>query len=168
VGLESGNNGTLKRLNKQETIEEIIEGVKRAKDQGLIVMLTTMVGYPWESEEDPAQTYKVARELMLYKTHFGDALQASVIVPYPGTPLYKEALRNNWLLPEIGEYEKYDMSRPVLKSPSNSSKWCKKIWGIHSEPKFLWKSLISLRSVHDFKLAFRGIVSLLGHLRDFR
>jgi len=71
VGLESGNNETLKKLNKKETIEDIKTGVKNAKDNRLIVMLTIMVGYPWETRDDAERTYQAARELMLYKTRFG-------------------------------------------------------------------------------------------------
>ncbi|MCX7008497.1 MAG: radical SAM protein, partial [Kiritimatiellaeota bacterium] len=50
IGVESGNNATLQRLKKDETIEEIEAGVRRAKRAGSVVLLTTMVGYPWETE----------------------------------------------------------------------------------------------------------------------
>ncbi|MBI5417338.1 radical SAM protein [Candidatus Poribacteria bacterium] len=170
VGLETGNNETLKRLHKQETVEQIIEGVKEAKKNGLIIMLTTMMGYPWEGEEEAKKNYEVAKELMLYKTHFGDSLQSSVITPYPGTPIFEEALDNGWFneqIIDIGDYENYDMSKPILKSGCDSNKWCQKMWKIHYEPVFLLKSFLTLRSLHDLKLAFQGIRSLAKHVKDF-
>ncbi len=168
VGLEAGTDKTLAKLNKHETVEQIRRGVKNAKDEGLIVMLTSMMGYPWESEEDAQATYELAKELMLYKTHFGDSLQSSVIVPYPGTPLYNEALKRGWLLFEKNHYERFDMSRPIMKSAYDPMKWCNKMWSIHKHPLFLIKSLVSLRSFRDITLALHGISSLWGHLRDFR
>ncbi len=168
IGVESGNNKTLKILKKDETVEEIVEGIKRAKRYGLIAMLTTMVGYPWETEEDTKETYKVTKEIMLYKTHFGDSLQASIIVPYPGTPLFNEAKKNNWLLFDEKDYEKYDMAHQILKTEIDTEKWCKKIWKIHLHPLFLIKSFFSIKKFSDFKLAIGGLISLFGHLRDYK
>lgn len=166
VGLESGNDATLKRLGKLETVQQIREGVRTAKDHGLIVMLTSMVGYPWETEDEVRQTYEVARELMLYKTRAGDSLQSSVIIPYPGTPLFKEAEREGWLL-YGNDYDKYDMSRPVLKTTIDTTYWCRKMWRVHYEPVFLLKTFLSIRSLSDISLLLRGVKSLLGHLKDY-
>jgi radical SAM superfamily enzyme YgiQ (UPF0313 family) len=167
VGLESGNDETLKKINKNELIYQIKKGVKTAKDYGLIVMLTVMTGYPWETEEDVKRTYEVAKELMLYKTKFGDSLQSSVVVPYPGTPLYKIAVKNGWFSIDPMDHEKFDMSQPVLKTEIDPFKWCDKIWGIHKEPSFLLKSMVSMRSHRDLKLAYTGLKSVIAHSKDF-
>ncbi len=103
---------------------------------------------------------------MLYKTKAGDSLQASVIVPYPGTPLHREAEREGWLLFDDA-YEKYDMSPPVLKTSIDTTLWCRKMWRIHYEPAFLLKTFLSIRSFSDISLLLRGVKSLLGHLRDY-
>lgn len=166
VGLESGSDETLRRLGKLESLEQIKAGVKTAKGHGLVVMLTTMVGYPWETEEEVRQTYEVARELMLYKTRAGDSLQASVIVPYPGTPLFREAEREGWLL-YGNDYEKYDMSRPVLKTAIDTTYWCRRMWRVHYEPMYLLKTFLSIRSLPDISLLLRGVKSLFGHLQDY-
>ncbi len=167
IGLESGSCQTLKRINKKETLGQIIKGIQNAKDTGLRVLLTVMVGYPWESEGDVRKTYKVAKSLMLYKTKAGDSLQASILVPYPGTPLWKEATRNNWFLIDRKEYQKYDMSKPVLKSSIDPGFWCQKIWNIHKNPFFVLKSGVSIRRAEDIKLLLRGTKSLLGHTKDY-
>jgi len=167
VGLESGATATLHKIGKLEKIEDIKENVKRAKRYGFKVMLTMMVGYPWETEADVKLTYEAAEELMLYKTHFGDSLQASIIMPYPGTPLYKDAKNNNWLTADGEDYEKMDMEHDILKSNYDNEVWCKKMWNIHKHPMFLLKSLISIRSPREIALAFRGVKSLLGHTKDY-
>jgi len=167
VGLESGNSDTLKRIGKLETIEQIKENIKRAKKYGFKILMTMMVGYPWETEDNVRKTYEIAKELMLYKTHFGDSLQASIVMPYPGTPLYKDAQNNNWLTEAAGDYENFDMEHDILKSPIDTAYWCRKIWNIHTHPLFLIKSFFSIRSVRDIDIALRGVKSLLGHLKDY-
>ena len=167
VGLESGDTATLHRIGKLEKIEDIIENVKRAKRYGFKVLLTMMVGYPWENEDSVKKTYAAAKELMLYKTHFGDSMQASIIMPYPGTPLYKDAENNGWLTKDGKDYEKMDMEHNILKSNYDNEYWCKKMWNIHKHPLFLIKSLLSIRSPREIALAFRGVKSLMGHTKDY-
>lgn len=168
IGLESGNNETLKKLVKDETIEEIEEGVRRAKDHGLATMITVMVGYPWESERDAQNTYDVAKRLALYKTHMGDSLEGNVLIPYPGTPLHKMCVENDWFTIDPSDYEEYGKSRPIVKSPIDPVKWCQKIWQIHREPKFILRSMLTLKRSDDIKLAIRGVRSLLGHESDYQ
>jgi radical SAM superfamily enzyme YgiQ (UPF0313 family) len=170
VGLESGCNITLKRIKKMETVEKIKQGIKNAKNAGLNVLMTIMVGYPWETIEDFKKTYQLAKELMLYKTHVGDSLQASIIIPYPGTPMYFEALREGWFLIDPNDYEKYDMSRPILKTsipPNEVMKLCDKLWKIHIHPIFIIKTLMSIRNFDHLRLLWQGFRSVLGHVRDF-
>lgn len=167
VGLESGSNKTLTKIGKKEKIEDIIQGVKNAKDAGLRVMLTVMVGYPWETRAEIQKTYQVTRELTLYKTRAGDCLQASVIVSYPGTPLWWQAKRNTWLRINPDDYEKFDMSRPVLRTKIDAEAWCNKIWSIQKNPKFILKSGLTARTADEIILLLQGAKSLLGHIKDY-
>ncbi|MFW6211085.1 MAG: B12-binding domain-containing radical SAM protein, partial [bacterium] len=167
VGMESGNNLTLEKIGKLESIEVIKENIKRAKRYGFKILMTMMAGYPWESEEDVNRTYETAKELMLYRTHFGDSLQASIVMPYPGTPLYKQAEKEGLLTAAGKNYEKMDMEHDILKSEIDTSYWCRKMWNIHKHPVFLLKSLLSIRSPEEIDLAFRGVKSLLGHTKDY-
>ncbi|MDI6735888.1 MAG: radical SAM protein [bacterium] len=167
IGLESGNDHSLRRLGKSARVEEIRRGIKNAKDFGLRVMVTIMVGYPWESEEDVKQTYRLGKELLLYKTHCGDSLEANIISSYPGTPLFNDALRHNWFDIDPYDYEKYGLAKPILKTPIDAEKWCNTIWRLHLHPSFIFKSLLTSRSIYDIKLLFRGASSLFGHIKDY-
>lgn len=167
IGLESGNNETLRRLKKDETIEEICAGVLRAKRAGIAVLLTTMVGYPWETEEGARQTYEATRRLMLSHTRFGDSLQASVVIPYPGTPLYRKALREGWFAIDPEDYDRFDQSRPVLRTEIDTTAWCRRMWAIMKHPLFLARSALTLRSPGQVRIALNGLRSLRGHLHDY-
>ena len=170
VGLESGNDETLKRINKGETVEAMERGYRNAKDAGLIMMLTIMVGYPWESREQAEKTIESATKLLQYKTKIGDSLQASVVVSYPGTLLYDQAKKNKWLRIKEGQWERFDMTEPVLKTsmkPEEVMKMCQSVWGIYTNPIYALKTLASVRSLHEFTLLFRGVRSVFGHIKDY-
>jgi len=167
IGLESGSDYSIKHLAKCETVDLISRGVKMAKDRGLVVLLTTMMGYPWETEEDVKKTYEVTKELLLYKVRTGDCMQASVVIAYPGSPLWREATNKDWLLIGKTDYEKYDMSHPILKSQYNASEWCAKTWNLMKHPKFVFRQLVTVRSLREVDLLWRGLKSLLGHVQDY-
>ncbi len=168
VGLESGNDATLRRLSKGQTVAEVVAGIKCAKDAGLRLHITNMVGYPWETEQDAARTYAVARELLLYKARAGDSLQASVVIPYPGTPLFNDSVKNKWLAHAPDDYPQFDMSHPVMKTPIDTGAWANRLWRLHTEPSFILRSALTIRSWFDVKLLFGGVISLIGHLRDYQ
>jgi radical SAM superfamily enzyme YgiQ (UPF0313 family) len=167
VGLESGNDETLRHLRKAESVEEISRGIRNAKAQGLRVLMTVMVGYPWETEPEVRQTLTVARSLLNVQARFGDCLQASVLTPYPGTPLYEEAVSKGWFRVDPEAFERFDMDEPVLHCPIDPQAWCKRIWRLHFGPAFVARSLITFRPWKDMNLAWRGVKSLWGHVRDY-
>lgn len=168
-GLESANQETLYKLNKGIKVEDIMNGCEMAKKAGLSVHLTMIVGYPWETKQDALKTFELAKNLM--QSGKADLLQATVLVPYPGTPLWKEAKQNNWFLFNPLEYERYDMREPVLKTkdsnPEEIAEICEKIYTIFLTPKYVWARFVGMRNIDDFVLNFRGVKAVFGHLKDF-
>ena len=167
-GLESANQETLDRLNKKTRVEQIEEGCRWAKEAGLMVHLTMIVGFPWETRADALRTLALARKLML--TGKADLLQATTVVPYPGTPLYEQALKENGFLFDPQEYERFDMSEPVLKtrmSPEDVRKICSQIYTIFLSPRYIMHRLKSIRCWDDISFLLRGAGAVLGHLKDF-
>jgi radical SAM superfamily enzyme YgiQ (UPF0313 family) len=165
-GLESANQVTLDRLDKGTKVEQISESCRMAKRAGLTVHLTTMVGYPWETEDDARRTVELARDLLAEGA--ADMLQATIVIPYPGTPLFEEAKREGWLLSE--DWERYDMSGPVLNSPIPPDVLKRLTQGLYTafaSPRFIGRTLISIRSLDDLKFVARAGKAVLGHLRDF-
>ena len=53
----------------------------------------------------------------LFKKGYVDTMQATIVIPYPGTPLYKECIEKDWLLVDSIDYESFDMRGPVMKTP---------------------------------------------------
>jgi radical SAM superfamily enzyme YgiQ (UPF0313 family) len=168
IGIEAGDDESLRYLAKLEGIEKIKAGIRAARDAGMVTLLTTMVGYPWQDEAGVRRTYEVAKEMLLYRPKFGDCLQASVVVPYPGSPLWTAAVNKGWFLIDPFDYDKYDMSQPLMKSQYDNALWVKRLWKLHLRPTFLLRSLLTLRTRAQWNLAWRGLLSLAGHVMDYR
>ena len=168
-GLESANQKTLDRLNKGIKIEDILNGCTMAKKAGLTVHLTMIVGYPWETKKDALKTFELAKRLM--QEGKADLLQATVLVPYPGTPLWKEAKEKNLFLFDPLEYERYDMRESILKTENSNEKEiagiCGRIYTIFLTPSYIFQRAKNIRTWNDFKFNLRGVKAVFGHLKDF-
>ncbi|MAG78970.1 B12-binding domain-containing radical SAM protein [Candidatus Pacearchaeota archaeon] len=169
MGLESASQKTLDKLNKGIKVDDIIKGCRMAKKAGLSIHLTMIVGYPWETKEDALRTFALAKKLM--QTGKADILQATILVPYPGTPLWKEAKEKNWFLFDPSNYERYDMKEPILKtkdSDANSiADICRRIYTIFLTPKYILARLRNIKNWEDIKFNLKGVGAVLGHLNDF-
>ena len=71
LSLQSGNNDTLKRMNRRYTVEEFEESVKLLREHFENVNLTTdiIVGFPGETDEEFEKTYKFLKKIRFYKMH---------------------------------------------------------------------------------------------------
>jgi radical SAM superfamily enzyme YgiQ (UPF0313 family) len=166
-GIESVNQGTLERLNKGVKVELIVEGFKMAKEAGLEPHVTTMVGYPWETKEDAEETIALARDM--FRRGYIDTLQATIVVPYPGTPMFEEARKNGWLTTE--DWDRYDMRESVWKSPIGTEDIKMLTQGLYKaalNPRFIARKIFSVRNIDDLRFLFKAGRKLMGHLTDFK
>lgn len=165
-GLESANQKTLDKINKNLKVEEIEKTVKMAKKANLEPHITVMMGYPWETKKDAKRTIEFARRL--FKKGYVDSLQATILIPYPGTPLFAECKMNNWLLTE--NYDDYDQRKAVIKSPlteKDIKKLTQSLYKTALTPKFILRKILSVRSFDDVKYLLYAGKKLFGHLLDF-
>ena len=165
-GMESGNQKTLDKLDKGTKEADAINGPKLASKYGLDPHITIMLGYPWESYEDAKRTINIAK--YAFKKGYYETMQATIVIPYPGTPLWKECKQKGWLLTE--DYDDYDMRRPVMKIPFDHKKILELEQDLYSSfmtPQYITRKILDIRSFHDFKYLFYMGWKLIGHLLDF-
>lgn len=165
-GLESANQKTLDKICKNTKITDARESLIIAKKAGLEPHLTIMIGYPWETKDDALNTLKQARQL--FKDGLADSLQATIVIPYPGTPLFKECQNKNLLL--TTDWDKYDMRQPIMKSPlspAEQQKLVRELFKGILTPKFLFQKVISIRNFDDVKHLFFYTTKYLKKLKDF-
>ncbi len=165
-GMESANQYTLDRIQKCEKIEDMVESCRLAKKAGLSPHITLMFGYPWEDEEMVQKTVCLGRKLL--KKGWAHTLQATVLIPYPGTPLYRECQENGWLLTE--NYEDFDQRMPVMHTPLGSEKITEAVQSVYKvafHPEFIFHRIVGIRSLEDVKFIVRAAGKVIGHLTDF-
>lgn len=165
-GLESGNQKTLNKINKNLNLKTVERELKIIKKIGLNPHLTIMVGYPWESKKDINKTVSFVKNIC--KKGLVDSLQATIVIPYPGTPLFKECNKKNILT--TNDWSKYDMSQSVIKSELTDielKNYIKKIFKILITPKYIFKKIISIQSIDDFKQLFFYGFKFFQKLKDF-
>jgi radical SAM superfamily enzyme YgiQ (UPF0313 family) len=90
-GIESGDQRVLNRINKRTTPEMVHHAVMSAKRAGLQVTGHVIIGFPDDTRETIARTESFINALDL------DFVQYYCAMPYPGTDLYTDAVRNGWL-----------------------------------------------------------------------
>jgi anaerobic magnesium-protoporphyrin IX monomethyl ester cyclase len=165
-GLESASQKTLDRLNKGIKVDDIIEGCRMAARAGLEPHITIMLGYPWETREDGEATISLAR--YLFNKGYASTLQATIVIPYPGTPLFKECTENNWLTTE--DWDGYDMRQTVMKSalPADDiKKMTQELYRVFFSPRYIMRRLVHIRDTDDLKFGLRGLKAIFSHLKDF-
>ncbi|MFH0897187.1 MAG: radical SAM protein, partial [Candidatus Bathyarchaeota archaeon] len=168
-GVESGRQDTLNRLNKGTSIEGLVKECKIAREEGLEPHITIMTGFPWEKREDAMSTLSLAK--MLMEKGWALTLQSTIVIPYPGSKLYAEALERDWFRVDPKDYDRFDMKEPVLTTPDMSPeevmKICDQIYKVFLSPKYMLKQLVRIRSFDDLKYSLKGAAKVLGHVEDF-
>lgn len=166
-GLESGNQSTLDHIDKGLTPEQIEEGARACKSAGLEPHVTVMLGYPWEDKEMAQNTINFAKKL--FKKGYVDTLQATICIPYPGSPLHRECVEKDWL--RTDKYEDYDMRMPVMKSPVSDEELMQLTQQLYTSflsPVFIFRKIMGIRSWQDIRFLFMAGFRVIGHLLDFR
>ena len=110
--------------------------------------------------------------MFLMNKGYIEMLQATSVVPYPGTPLYDMAIDNKWFRFNPINYDRYDMGEPVLKTPDISPEeikdMCSQLYKSFWNPQFILKQLMKIRTIDDLKYVSRGAKAVLGHIADFK
>ncbi|MBI1910802.1 MAG: radical SAM protein [Deltaproteobacteria bacterium] len=166
-GLESVNQATLDKLDKGLKVAQIVEGFRMAKKAGLEPHVTSMIGYPWEEKKDAEETINFAKDM--FRKGYIDTLQATIVVPYPGTPMYEESKKNGWLITE--DWERYDMRESVWKSPLSNDDVKMLTQGLYKaalNPQFIARKIFSVRNIDDLRFLFMAGRKLMAHLTDFK
>jgi radical SAM superfamily enzyme YgiQ (UPF0313 family) len=83
-GVESGSQIVLDRMQKNQTIDDIRQGIANARSAGLMVRVYLMVGFPGETWETVQDTVDLMLECE------PDEFSVYPLIPYPGTPVYQQ------------------------------------------------------------------------------
>lgn len=150
-GIESGVPELLRSVNKKSDLDKVRAICKIARRHGITVVGGFILGFPNETPEMTRQTIDYAKSLDLHYAQF------SILVPYPGTPLYQQ-LKDDGLLKPVdeSEYHRFNQSvgltdNDLIYVPEGRSSDELKMWQrrayreFYLRPKMVWMHLPHLR-----------------------
>ncbi len=158
IGVESGSQKMLDNIGKKITLDDIRNTVKILKKNKIKIYNYFVIGLPWETEETVEETIKFAIELDSNFISFYTA------TPLPGTKYFAYAMLNKLVEGNLDFRSAY--FEPVVRSEHLSKE---RIFELHKQaikrfylrPKFILKTLLSLRSFAEFKNYFLAGVNLI-------
>ena len=143
LGIESGNQGVLNNLGKKITLQQIESAVKMANRAGIEVFGYFMFGLLDDTEETMQDTIRFAKSLSL------DFAKASLVMPFPGSPLHSKYSALGLLYPpeNYKKYNVYTSPKEVYRHPTLDweiiEKYQKKFYrGFYLNPGYIIRRLV--------------------------
>jgi anaerobic magnesium-protoporphyrin IX monomethyl ester cyclase len=113
-GVESGCQRIRDALKKRVSTEQIENAIKWAKEAGIFVTASIILGYPGETKETLTQTLEFIRKVE------PDDVYLCHATPYPGTELRALVERNGWKMEK--DWKLYNTMNPIFEDPQLPAK----------------------------------------------
>lgn len=108
IGVESGDQKILDKIEKGTTLEHYKRVFKWAKEIGIDIIASFALGFPWDTPRSIKKTIDFAVELDPDHAIF------SLATPYPGTKFYNEALNKGMI--KVHDWSYYNLFRPIIET----------------------------------------------------
>lgn len=162
-GIESGSQQVLNVMRKNITLGQACKAVKIAKDEGIDVHGSFMLGNIGETRKTIKETIKFAKELNT------DSATFFITTPYPGTDLYKIALEKGYITQDTKweDFAPLTKSLPPLVQDSLTQEELLKLQKeafreIYLRPRFIFNKLLQIHSFQDVKSVLEGLKVFFG------
>lgn len=163
LGVESGSQEVLNKINKGLTLRQIEEGIQLVKKHGIQALGGFMFGFPYDSRESVDQTIEFAKKLS------PDQVQFSISMCYPGTSLYEYSKENNLLLAK--KFKEFDMTHgPVVRTLDMERGDLEHVLSrayreFYFRPRFILQTILHMKDFDEIKRALRSLKSLIMTIR---
>lgn len=112
-GVESGCQRILDAVGKKVSVKQCEQAAKWAKEAGMFVAVSTIIGYPGETKESMMQTLDLMRRIE------PDDAWLCIATPYPGTGLRALIEKMGWKI--SNDWTLYNAMNPVFENPQVSA-----------------------------------------------
>lgn len=155
-GVESGVQKNLNALGKGTTLAQVRNAVRWAKEAGLHVQTTFVLGIPGETHDEALRTVDFACELA------PDVASFHALVPFPGTWLHEHARELGTVSEDLRDFTyqgaafvPHGMTRAQLLALRQLA-----YRRFYSRPSFLLRRLLALRTRNDLAVALNSAKGL--------
>lgn len=158
-GIESGSPRVLKVMKKGTSIAQMRDAIRWTKEAGIMAVIYLLYGMPGEAIEDA----KLTRQLLMQLKP--DYVNQTIAIPYPGTELREQAIRDGLIKDDRWEFYNYPFGN-VLEYPG-----IEKIFRLQAKtlieytlsPGYVWKTFKTIRSIYHLSFYFKvAQVLILG------
>ena len=101
VGVESGSQEMMDRIQKDIRLEQVLLVAERCRDHDVAAIFPFIVGFPGETPEEVRASLDFAKRLRAFSTGFQTPI--FYFKPYPGSPITAEAVSDGFKLPSTLE-----------------------------------------------------------------
>ncbi|HUT53439.1 MAG TPA: radical SAM protein [bacterium] len=160
LGIESGNDETLVRMNKQQTRAQIEEAVKLIRSRTRILVTGFFIlGYPGEGLAEIEETVRFAVSLPIHHAHF------CLFIPIPGTPVYEELVKQGRVRPDQVCFSDLTIDRASLPPPGVERRKMMRLhqlayFRFYSRPWRMVSLLGQIRSLSHLRMIARRTLNL--------
>lgn len=163
-GVETGSDDGLRQLGKDTTIAQVQQVFQWCRSLGILTIADFMIGLPLEkSAED------VRRNVDFLLKLSPDYAQFSILTLYPNTELFAEAARRGLLQPErwqafagnpspdfyLDHWEEFLTITQLVSLQKEAYR------RFYLRPSYIWRSMISTCTWHEFSSKLHGMLKLL-------
>ena len=153
VGIESGSDRILKKINKGITVDQIKEGVLILAKHDIRCVYSAIIGMPTETTEELNATLDLI--LWIHSVHKRIIVTVGPYLPYPGTALYNWTIEHGFIPPQrMEDWGSIDRWSKDLRLPWVKSSY---YYYIREYMKFFNYNVALLSKVAEFRLKHRLI-----------
>jgi len=160
-GVESGCQKILDAVHKGTTVEQNEKAIRLAKDAGLFVSISVIIGYPGETKEMLQETIDLIRKAE------PDDVYICVATPYPGTELRRVVEEMGWEM--SNDWGLYDTITPVFANPNLSAEEVRKLrtsfYNSFYSPKYVLRHLFKV-NFYSRVMARTAVNHILWRIRN--
>jgi len=121
ISVESAAPKILKAMRKPVDLEKTKILVDACKKLGLKCRLNYIIGLPYETKEDVYETLKYSEEVRC------DWNMYSILVPYPGTDVYKYCVEKKYFIEDKMDLNKFYQRQVLIENEYWNKEWIKRI-----------------------------------------
>lgn len=165
LGIESSHDSSLSKMRKGSSRKICEKAIKKLQAAGIMVHANMMIGFPWETRE------MVMKSVEWLKGLDPNQAQFSLLIPYPNTEIWRDAMKNFSFIRNPHDWRNYDASFPMLRMEGLTGNEIvdlyKQAWSsFYLDPHYIWKHLKTVRHWEGFMHLWRGFKSVyFGHMR---
>ncbi|MBM3251394.1 MAG: radical SAM protein [Candidatus Omnitrophica bacterium] len=161
-GLESGDEGVLKYLKTDISLEQNEMAVRLAQEAGLSVRAHFVIGSPWETKESLRNTLNFAKRFNIDYAHF------IKFMPYPGSKIYNILIKQGYRYDFTKRFSTLNNSDVMYVPESLTKQEFINFLGLarrefYFRPSYILRKIISIRTWNEF---IRNIFSFFA-IRNF-